>query len=692
MGSHRSDRRRRLGLVVLGALTLVLLRATAALAFWGNGDGSDPAEARAAILSPPSAASASTLGGGALEVSWVPASPQLSGAQYQVVRTSGLGSPHTVCTESAPVTSCTDSGLLPGTTYGYQVRALLHTWQSPVVATSGTTAVPTFAIALDATTTEAGLAVEVLSVTAKVAGLTDATYEGGKTLIWSGLAYSPAGLEPTYPGTAVTFVDGVATSPVGFIPSSVVPFAAGSSNLTATDATSTAVTGGVTLTVTHAPAATLRFATQPAGSLAGVQLPTQPVVAVEDAYGNLVLDNTDMVQVTLSTGTFANGSATANATAVAGVASFTGLQINVTGSYTLLATDLTDPPVIESPSASFTISPGTGSTLVFEQQVPASTVAGQSMTPAPSVRIFDQFGNTTTRDTTVTLSALTNSCRGDPGLSGHSVPAVNGLATFSALQLTKSCTGYVLRASDGAATVDSAAFAIDPAAASVLVFLNEAFTGVNSATANVGPITVQQRDVFGNVAPANVAGTTVTLSQSSGSGVGAFAETLLGTTLSQVTIPAGSSTVSFYFGSSEPGAKEITASRSGFSSDTLTGTTVAAGLGLTNLAFLVGPGSTGAPTLSCDAVGPNRNCTVTGLGTSGLVVFNVRFTTEAGPFSYSASPSTINIAGPFTGSTIIAGGATTSSTALAASHTTAPQTSVLTFAQGGYTLNITVSS
>ena len=693
--SRFSGRVRAIGMMLLGGLSLVVLQAGSAQAFFDSNDQANPAGASAAVLSPPVSASASVLGSGALQISWEPAVSQLVGAQYQVVRTSGAGSPLTVCTVSAAVISCTDSGLLPGTAYGYNVGAVLHNWRSPVVPAAGTTAIPTLSISLSSASTVAGTALNVDSVTAQVGGLTDPTYGGLRTMIWSGLASSPASSLPIYPSSSLTFVNGVAASGAGFAPAGVTPYAAGAATLVATDAVSSAITGSVNLTVTNAPAAALAFSTQPSNGLAGEALGTQPAVVVQDAYGNLVVGSIDLVQLTLSSGTFASGLSTAATNAVGGLASFSGLQVNLTGSYTLLATDLDPPTLLNATSSSFTISPGTGSSLQFVQQPAALTVAGVSMSPAPSVRILDQFGNLTTRTSTVTLSVSTNPCGGVPGLSGNGVNAVNGLATFTSLQLTKSCAGYVLQATNGVATLDSTGFAIDPAAASKLAFVTTTFSGPNSATANLGPITVQQRDQFDNPVNASGAGTTVSLSQTAVTGTGVFATTLLGTTLSpaQVTIPAASSTVSFFFASNEPGAKTITASGPlGFVSASLNGDIIAAGLELTPLAYVVGPGSTGAPTVTCTAMGPNRTCNVTGLGNGGLVVFSVRFATASGPFSYSASASTITGTGPILGTTTIPGGASTSSTGLAASHNVDPATTTVHFAQGGYTITVIVSN
>jgi hypothetical protein len=87
--------------------------------------------------------------------------------------------------------------------------------------------------------------------------------------------------------------------------------------------------------------AQLAFTTQPGGGAAGSVWTAQPVVTVEDANGDKV--TTDTSSVTLAIGSNPGGgtlSGTKTVAAVAGVAIFSGLSINATGTgYTLTATD-----------------------------------------------------------------------------------------------------------------------------------------------------------------------------------------------------------------------------------------------------------------------------------------------------------------------------------------------------------------
>ena len=96
-----------------------------------------------------------------------------------------------------------------------------------------------------------------------------------------------------------------------------------------------------TQTVTAGPANKLAFTTQPGGGQPGSAWATQPVVKVQDAGGNTVTSNTSTVTLAISNNAGPGGvlSGTKAKAAVAGVATFSGLSIDVYGTgYTLSAT------------------------------------------------------------------------------------------------------------------------------------------------------------------------------------------------------------------------------------------------------------------------------------------------------------------------------------------------------------------
>ena len=84
-------------------------------------------------------------------------------------------------------------------------------------------------------------------------------------------------------------------------------------------------------------------------------------------------------------------------------------------------------------------------------------------------------------------------------------------------------------------------------------------TGPASSTADLGAITVQLQDLYGNPVDASASGTELVLASDS-AGTTVFAETLAGTSVTSLTIPVGISSATFYYGDSQPGNPLITVS------------------------------------------------------------------------------------------------------------------------------------
>ena len=142
------------------------------------------------------------------------------------------------------------------------------------------------------------------------------------------------------------------TNGSGISTCTISPQLAISRTITATIA-STAVTATQSLATSAASKSQLVFTTQPGGGTAATAWTTQPVVEIRDPYGNKTAD-TDSIVLTLTTGTGAL-SGSASVPAVAGVATFSGLSINLTGSDKVLTA--TDGGITKTSNA-FTINPG----------------------------------------------------------------------------------------------------------------------------------------------------------------------------------------------------------------------------------------------------------------------------------------------------------------------------------------------
>ena len=338
----------------------------------------------------------------------------------------------------------------------------------------------------------------------------------------------------------------------------------GTPTITAASTSPTTITSATQVeTITFAPASQLAFTTQPSAStVAGVAFATQPVVTIEDQYGNTVTsgsDSTVNVALTLTTGT-GTLAGTNSMAAVAGVANFSGdgLNINLVGTNKVLTATATvtagTKTATTSPAFAITFAPA--SQVVFTTQPSASTVAGVAFATQPVVTIEDQFGNTVTSGSDSTTNVTLTLTTGTGTLGGtNSMAAVAGVANFSGkgLSINLAGTNKVLTATAtvtaGTETATtSPAFTITPAAASKLVFTSAAFT--NTAGVALGSITVQRQDAFGNPNTTD-ANRTVTLSSTS-TGTVTF-------TPSSLTISNGFSTASFTYTDTKAGTPTITA-------------------------------------------------------------------------------------------------------------------------------------
>jgi hypothetical protein len=241
-----------------------------------------------------------------------------------------------------------------------------------------------------------------------------------------------------------------------------LPTIAGSYTITAT---STAISGAsvvVPLAITAGSATKLAF-TVPAATTgytasAGQSIATPAVaVAVEDQFGNVVTTSVAPVAVAITAGTGASGavlSGTNSVAAVSGVATFTALSLNRPSStYTLTASASGLASAVSLPIA---IVAGPPAQFVFLSQ-PTAALPGAAV-PQFVVQLLDQSGNATTGTNSVTLVVAT----GTSGavLSGASVNAVNGSATFNALSVDREGTYTISATSLGLTPATSSSFLI----------------------------------------------------------------------------------------------------------------------------------------------------------------------------------------------------------------------------------------
>ena len=257
------------------------------------------------------------------------------------------------------------------------------------------------------------------------------------------------------------------------------------------------------------PSSTSKLAIQssPTSGTAGSALDTL-TVAVQDTKGQVVTSDTSTVKLTLSNGTFSTGSATATATAVNGVASFSGLKINSAGTYTLTASDSQSQATVTT--GKLVISPAALNSLSV-QQSPTSGTAGVALSPAVKVAALDQYGNLVTTSTSVTLTLT-----GGTFANGSATVTANttaGIATFSNL-IIKTAGYYTISASSGSLASPSFNLAVSPAAASKIAWQSAPGSTAVAGT-TLGALRVAVQDAFGNVITTDNSTVTLTLSSNS---------------------------------------------------------------------------------------------------------------------------------------------------------------------------------
>jgi hypothetical protein len=247
-------------------------------------------------------------------------------------------------------------------------------------------------------------------------------------------------------------------------------------------------------TAPPAQATHLAFLIQPGTSTASTPIaPAVSVVILDDANNRVTTaDNS----VTLSLGTnplSGTLGGTVTVAAVSGVATFSSLSVNVaTTGYTLSATS---PGLTAATSLPFSVAPGLPIKLGFLVQ-PTSTIARTAI-PTFSVAVQDADGNTVPTAAFIIVQIGINPGAGV--LSGQAgVATVNGVATFSAVAISKPGTGYTLVArATSFPNATSAVFNLTVGAASKLAF-TQVTVASRPGAVMTPPAVVEVQDAAGN--------------------------------------------------------------------------------------------------------------------------------------------------------------------------------------------------
>jgi hypothetical protein len=270
--------------------------------------------------------------------------------------------------------------------------------------------------------------------------------------------------------------------------------------LTFTDGSLTSVADGTSITVTATTANKLVMKTEPSSSVtAGAAFGTQPVVYVEDTYGNVVTSDGSTVTATVGTGT---GPLTGTLTAVAssGAATFIGLAAP-TLAQTGLKLTFTDGSLVSAVDAtSITVNPGAASKLVITST--AVTVTAGVASSSITVQRQDQYGNPNTTDTarTVTLSSTSTGTKTFTPASPLTISTGSSSASFTYTD-TQAGTPTITAASTSPTTITSATQVetVNPTTANKLVMKTEPSTPVTAGGVFGTPPAVYIEDQYNNV-------------------------------------------------------------------------------------------------------------------------------------------------------------------------------------------------
>lgn len=287
----------------------------------------------------------------------------------------------------------------------------------------------------------------------------------------------------------------------------------------------------------------LVYTPQPAETTAGS--PFAVVISIEDPSNVVQTDDTSIVTLSVAAesqpGTL-HGTLTAQANN--GLATFSGLSINVAGAYVLAAGDTAD-DLSDERSDPFDVDAIPNPIQLGFGAQPASESAG-TLGPI-QVMVEDTYGNTIFSDNSQITLTLASGPSGSTLGGTITANVQNGIATFNSLLLTKTGT-YTFAASDTADSVSgsSTTLVITRDAAHQLAFTPEP----SNATAGTLPdLFVSVEDTYGNVVTTDDSTMLLTLGKGPGplgginsvmvnNGIATFADVTL-STIGTYTLQAG---------------------------------------------------------------------------------------------------------------------------------------------------------
>lgn len=253
----------------------------------------------------------------------------------------------------------------------------------------------------------------------------------------------------------------------------------------------------------------LALRAQPADAVAGEVLATAPIIDVLDGSDNVVTTATVPVTVAV-TGTDVTLSGASTVAAQGGVATFAGLAISGRVGQVQLQFTAANLPAVST--AAFALRPGPARSMVLRTPPSSMAASGVALISQPVIELRDAFANL------ATTSALqvTATISGTGALSGNSVTASQGVATFSSLTMVGLIGQRTLTFNaTGVPAITSGAISLQSGPPGALVLRTPPSGGGLNAPFAVQPV-IEVRDGAGNLSPLPNVLITATLAEGSG--------------------------------------------------------------------------------------------------------------------------------------------------------------------------------
>ncbi len=326
------------------------------------------------------------------------------------------------------------------------------------------------------------------------------------------------------------------------------------------------------------------FLQVPSSGVVNANVSPQPIVAIEDGNGDIAAG--DVSSVTLSVLTYSGSASptpqlsnTCSGIENNGVVAFGNCSLPNTGTYTLQASDSSASitaakmaaqsafTVTTAPPAKFVLTSGNNNT-------PTGTASNTANIGPITVTEYDAYNNVTSASSPLTVNLSSSSSQGIFAATSQGTPVTSVTIPGG----SSSTTFYYGDTVAGSPTLTAASPGLLPATMSAsvaagpptqLAFTSSAFV-VAQGTSASNPFTIAMEDQYGNLATSSSSATTVALRSTSGTAI--FSATANGSSVTSVSIPKGSSSVTAYYGDNTPGTPTITTSATGLTSATQTET------------------------------------------------------------------------------------------------------------------------